>query len=179
MHRPRHWRAHRAAGAAGSCPLVVCSRCRRKSHLRFPAGLTSRQLVEAYLARIRAYDQAGPKINAFITLNPRALQEADALDAERKARGSRGPLHGIPIVIKDNYATAGMPTTGGSKSLEGFETGRDAFMVKKLRDAGAIVMGTTNLHELAYGITSISSDSSAGNPTPITPTTVRSAPLEV
>ena len=119
--------------------------------------VTSRQLVEGYLARIRAYDQNGPKINAFITLNPHALDDADALDRERRARGPRGPLHGIPIVVKDNYATADMPTTGGSKALAGFETRRDAFMVKKLRDAGVVIIGKTNLHELAYGITSISS----------------------
>src|SRR6185503_7282095 len=88
---------------------------------------------------------------------PHALDDADALDRERRARGSRGPLHGIPIVVKDNYATIDMPTTGGSKALAGFETHRDAFMVKKLRDAGAVIIGKTNLHELAYGITSISS----------------------
>ena len=119
--------------------------------------VTSRQLVEQYLSRIKAYDQDGPKINAFITVNPRALETADALDGERRAGRLRGPLHGIPIVIKDNYATTDMPTTGGSLSLEGFQTGRDAFMVKKLRDAGAVFVGKTNLHELAYGITSISS----------------------
>jgi amidase len=119
--------------------------------------VTSRQLVEQYLARIKAYDQDGPKINAFITVNPHALETADALDAERRAGRLRGPLHGIPIVIKDNYATADMPTTGGSLALEGFETRRDAFMVKKLRDAGVVFVGKTNLHELAYGITSISS----------------------
>jgi amidase len=120
-------------------------------------AVTSRQLVEAYLARIRKYDQDGPKINAFIMLNPRALETADALDAERRSKGPRGILHGIPIVVKDNYVTADMPTTGGSKALAGFETGRDAFMVKKLRDAGAVIIGKTNLHELAYGITTISS----------------------
>ena len=70
---------------------------------------------------------------------------------------SAGPLHGIPIVVKDNYATADMPTTAGSQALAGFQTGRDAFMVKKLKDAGAVIIGKTNLHELAYGITSISS----------------------
>ncbi len=119
--------------------------------------ITSRQLVEQYLARIKAYDQAGPKINALITVNPHALEAADALDVERRAGRVRGPLHGIPLVIKDNYATADMPTTGGSLALEGFETRRDAFMVKKLRDAGAVFVGKANLHELAYGITSISS----------------------
>ena len=119
--------------------------------------VTSHDLVEKYLARIRAYDQNGPKLNAMITLNPRALEDADALDAERRAGRVRGPMHGIPIVVKDNYATAGMPTTAGSTALKGFETGRDAFMVKKLRDAGAVIIGKTNLHELAYGITTISS----------------------
>jgi Asp-tRNA(Asn)/Glu-tRNA(Gln) amidotransferase A subunit family amidase len=119
--------------------------------------VTSRQLVEAYLARIRKYDQDGPHINAFIMLNPKALETADALDAERRTKGPRGMLHGIPIVVKDNYVTEGMPTTGGSKALAGFESGRDAFMVKKLRDAGVVIVGKTNLHELAYGITTISS----------------------
>jgi amidase len=119
--------------------------------------VTSRQLVEAYLERIHKYDQSGPAINAFITLNPHALETADALDAERRAKGPRGILHGIPIVVKDNYVTADMPTTAGSKALEGFEPHRDAFMVKKLRDAGVVILGKTNLHELAYGITTISS----------------------
>jgi amidase len=119
--------------------------------------VTSHDLVEKYLARISAYDQSGPKLNAMIALNPRALEEADALDAERRAGRVRGPLHGIPIVVKDNYVTEGMPTTAGSLALRGFQTGRDAFMVRKLKDAGAVVIGKTNLHELAYGITSISS----------------------
>ena len=119
--------------------------------------ITSRQIVEQYLARIDAYDQRGPTINAFIALNPQALDEAAALDAERKAGRTRGPLHGIPIAIKDNYVTADLPTTGGSLALQEFEAGRDAFVVKKLRDAGAVIIGKTNLHELAYGITTISS----------------------
>jgi Asp-tRNA(Asn)/Glu-tRNA(Gln) amidotransferase A subunit family amidase len=119
--------------------------------------VTSRQLVEKYLARIRAYDQDGPKLNAMIALNPRALDEADALDAERRAGRVRGPMHGIPIVVKDNYATLGMPTTAGSLALNGFQTGRDASMVAKLKTAGAVIVGKTNLHELAYGITTISS----------------------
>jgi Asp-tRNA(Asn)/Glu-tRNA(Gln) amidotransferase A subunit family amidase len=119
--------------------------------------VTSRQLVEAYLARIRKYDQDGPRLNALITLNPKAIETADALDAERRSKGPRGLLHGIPIVVKDNYVTDDMPTTGGSKALAGFESGRDAFMVKKLRAAGVVIIGKTNLHELAYGITTISS----------------------
>ena len=119
--------------------------------------VTSRSLVLAYLARIRAYDLLGPRLNAMISMSRRVLETADALDRERAARGPRGPLHGIPIVIKDNFETADMPTTGGSLALTGFMTGRDAFQVKRLRDAGAIIIGKTNLHELAAGITTISS----------------------
>jgi Asp-tRNA(Asn)/Glu-tRNA(Gln) amidotransferase A subunit family amidase len=119
--------------------------------------VSSRDLVTLYLDRIKKYDQDGPKLNAMIALNPKALDEAAALDAERRAGRVRGPLHGIPIVVKDNYITQDMPTTAGNKALEGFMAGRDAFMVKKLRDAGAVIVGKTNLHELAYGITTISS----------------------
>ena len=119
--------------------------------------VTSRQLVAAYLARIAAYDQQGPRLNAMVALNPRALDAADALDKERASGHVRGPLHGIPVVIKDNYDTADMPTTGGSIALAGFTPGRDAFQVQKLREAGAVIVGKTNLHELARGITTISS----------------------
>jgi Asp-tRNA(Asn)/Glu-tRNA(Gln) amidotransferase A subunit family amidase len=119
--------------------------------------VTSRQLVDGYLARIEAYDQAGPALNAFISLNPRALETADALDRERRERGSRGPLHGIPIVVKDNYDTADMPTTGSSIALAMHQPARDAFQVARLREAGAIIIGKTNLHELAAGILTVSS----------------------
>ncbi|MCC7123788.1 MAG: amidase [Acidobacteria bacterium] len=118
---------------------------------------TAREIAAAHLARIAAYDLAGPALNAFITLNPRALDDADALDRERRERGPRGPLHGIPIVVKDNYETADLPTTGGTVALAGFRTGRDAFLVKRLREAGAVILGKTNLHELAAGIITISS----------------------
>ena len=118
---------------------------------------TSRSLVLAYLARIRAYDLLGPRLNAMIAMQPKVLEIADALDRERAAGRVRGPLHGIPIVIKDNFETVDMPTTGGTLALTGFMTGRDAFQVKRLRDAGAIIIGKTNLHELAAGITTISS----------------------
>lgn len=119
--------------------------------------VTSRQLVDAYLARIAAYDQQGPAINAIVTFNPEARAEADALDAERRTRGPRGPLHGIPVVVKDNYETKGMVTAAGSIALAANRPDRDAFLVKKLRDAGAIVIAKTNMHELAAGITTISS----------------------
>jgi amidase len=118
---------------------------------------TARAVAAAHLARIAAYDKQGPAINAMIALNPRALEDADALDRERRDRGPRGPLHGIPLVIKDNYETADMPTTGGSVALAGFRPGRDAVQVAKLRAAGAVILGKTNLHELAAGIITISS----------------------
>ena len=119
--------------------------------------VTSVGLVDAYLARIEAYDQRGPKLNTVIRLNPNARAAAAALDRERVERGTRGPLHGIPILLKDNYDTADMPTTGASMALAGLIPPNDAFQVRKLREAGAIVLGKLNMHELAAGITSISS----------------------
>jgi amidase len=119
--------------------------------------VTSRALAEQYLARIDAYDRHGPALNAMIALNPHALDEAAALDRERMARGSRGPLHGVPVVVKDNYDTIDMPTTAGSRALEGSMSGRDAFQVRTLRAAGAVILGKTNLHEFARGITTVSS----------------------
>jgi amidase len=111
--------------------------------------LTAVKLTQAYLARIAAFDKNGPAINAVITLNPNALAEAKALDAERKASKVRGPLHGIPIVLKDNYDTFDLPTTAGSQMLEGSIPPKDAFVVKKLRDAGAIILAKVNLSEFA------------------------------
>ena len=119
--------------------------------------VTSRQLVDLYLERIAAYDGAGPELNAITRLNPRAGEEAEALDAERADGTVRGPLHGIPVLMKDNYDVAGMPTTGSSLALSGLRPPDDAFQVARLRGAGAIVLGKTNLHELAAGITTISS----------------------
>ena len=116
----------------------------------FAAGtLTSEKLVELCLARISAYDRQGPKLHAIITLNAKALETARALDAERKAKGPRSPLHGIPVVLKDNYDTFDLPTTGGSVLLEGSQPAKDAFVVKKLRDAGAIILAKVNLSEFA------------------------------
>jgi len=117
----------------------------------FKSGLTSEKLTEAYLARVAAYDKQGPAINTVITLNPKALAEAKALDAERKAGKIRGPLHGIPIVLKDNYDTFDLPTTAGSQLLEGSIPPDDAFVVKQLRAAGAIILAKLNLSEFAAG----------------------------
>ncbi|HEY6212323.1 MAG TPA: amidase family protein, partial [Vicinamibacterales bacterium] len=119
--------------------------------------VTSRGLVDAYLARIAAYDAAGPALNAIVIVNPHAREDADALDRERASRGARGPLHGIPVLVKDNYDTADMPTSGGTLGLATMQPKADAFMVKKLRDAGAVILGKTTMHELAAGITTISS----------------------
>ena len=119
--------------------------------------VTSRGLVESYLARVQAYDQAGPRLNSLVLVNPRAREEAEALDRERLEKGPRGPLHGIPILIKDNYDTADMPTSGGALALATMQPAADAFQVKKLREAGAVILGKTTMHELASGITNISS----------------------
>jgi amidase len=119
--------------------------------------VTSVQLVDAYLARIAAYEHAGPSLNALIRLNPRARAEAAERDAERARGVVRGSLHGIPVIIKDNFDTGDMPTSGGSLALANSQPSKDAFVVKKLRDAGAIILAKSNLHELAAGITSISS----------------------
>src|SRR3954468_24196019 len=118
----------------------------------FDSGaLTSEKLVQLCLARIQAYDRQGPSLHAVMTLNPKALDTARALDAERKSTGPRSPLHGIPIVLKDNYNTADLATTGGSLLLEGSVPRDDAFVVKKLRAAGAIVLAKVNMSEFASG----------------------------
>ncbi|MHA1121280.1 MAG: amidase [Candidatus Heimdallarchaeota archaeon] len=112
--------------------------------------LTAKQLVKKYLERINKIDKSGPKINSIIELNPDALKIAENLDQVRKEDNSLGPLHGIPILIKDNITTAdNMMTTAGSLALEGFRSTRDAFIVQKLRAAGAIILGKTNLSEWA------------------------------
>jgi amidase len=118
----------------------------------FDAGtLTAEALVQMCLARIDAFDRKGPSLHAIITLNPKALETARALDAERRTKGRRSLLHGIPIVLKDNYDTFDLPTTGGSVLLEGSIPAQDAFVVRKLRDAGAIVLAKVNMSEFASG----------------------------
>src|SRR5215510_8997333 len=118
----------------------------------FDAGtLTAESLTQMCLARIAAFDRKGPSLHAVMTLNPKAVEQARALDVERKAKGKRSPLHGIPVVLKDNYDTFDMPTTGGSILLEGSIPAKDAFVVKKLRDAGAIILAKVNMSEFASG----------------------------
>ncbi|HLO15339.1 MAG TPA: amidase [Anaerolineales bacterium] len=127
--------------------------------------LTARRLAELYLERISAVDKNGPYLNSVIELNPDALEIADTLDEERKARKTRGALHGIPILIKDNIDTADrMQTTAGSLALEGNIAAKDAFIVKQLLRAGALILGKTNLSEWANfrGKRSVSGWSSRG-----------------
>lgn len=120
--------------------------------------LTCRELVEAYLDRIEAYDQKGPAINSVITVNPHALGEADACDAYFEANGEFcGPLHGIPVMLKDNFNTVDMQTTAGSVALKGWVPPTDSFVTKRIRDSGAIILAKTNLHEFAIWGESISS----------------------
>jgi amidase len=112
--------------------------------------LTATVLTRHYLRRIRDLDQSGPKLNAVIELNPDAVALAEALDRERKTRGPRGPLHGIPVLLKDNIATHDkMMTTAGSLALAGSIPPADAFLVRRLRAAGAVILGKTNLSEWA------------------------------
>jgi amidase len=110
----------------------------------------ARSLVEKYTARIEEIDKNGPRVNAIIEMNPDAPSIAEALDEERKAKGPRGPLHGIPVLIKDNIATADrMMTTAGSLALVGAKAPKDSFVAQKLRAAGAVILGKTNLSEWA------------------------------
>ena len=115
--------------------------------------ITSEQLVQMYLARIAAYDNAGPRLNAFLTLNANALAEARALDAARHPGIARSPLYGIPVLLKDNVDTADMPTTAGSVALAGSLPPDDAFIARKLRAAGAIILGKATLTEFANFLT--------------------------
>ena len=111
---------------------------------------TARSLAEKYLARIEALDRNGPALRSVIELNPDALALADSLDKERKEKGPRGPLHGIPLLVKDNIDTADkMATTAGSLALVGTKPPRDAFLVTRLRQAGAVILGKSNLSEWA------------------------------
>ncbi len=142
------------SAAASAQTLTPSSATIEDLNAAFDAGtLTSERLVELYLARIEAYNQQGPALNAILWLNDAALATARALDAERTASGPRSPLHGIPVVLKDNIDTFDMPTTAGSLLLVGSIPPDDAFIVKKLRDAGAIILAKLNMSEFASGVT--------------------------
>ena len=126
--------------------------------------LTVHQLVQLYLNRIAAYNQKGPSLNAMITVNPKALEDADRLDAVLKTSGFVGPLHGIPVILKDQMDAKGMPTTLGSVLFKDYYPDRDSFVAEKLRNAGAIILGKTTLGELGGGDTFGSLFGAARNP---------------
>src|SRR5512138_1459839 len=120
-------------------------------HAAMRAGtLRCRALVEQYLRRIEAYDKNGPAINALVVVNPDALHVADSLDARFRRGGLTGPLHCIPVIVKDNFETVDLPTTAGSLSLQGFVSNKDAFQVRRIREAGAIVLAKSNMAEFAF-----------------------------
>jgi Asp-tRNA(Asn)/Glu-tRNA(Gln) amidotransferase A subunit family amidase len=119
--------------------------------------LTCRELVQHYLDRIAAYDKQGPALKAIITVNPRALEVADELDRKYRGSGLTGPLHGIPIILKDNFNTFDLPTSGGNTAMRTSVPPADAFAVDKMRKAGALILAKANLQEFARGGNSISS----------------------
>jgi len=133
--------------------------------------LTCHSLVQQYLDRIKAYDQQGPTLNAMLYVNPKVLEQADAMDKQVKRGTKLKPLQCIPVVLKDNFDTADMPTTGASLALKGMQPAEDAFSVVRLRQAGALIIGKTNLHELAItGITVSSLGGQTKNPYELTRT---------
>lgn len=143
-----------AAPAASAQDLTLSEATIADLNGAFDAGtLSSEELVRMYLARIDAYDQRGPALNTVLWLNEGALERARALDEERASTGPRSPLHGIPVVLKDNVDTADMPTTAGSVLLAGSLPPDDAFLVRRLRDAGAIILAKVNMSEFASGPT--------------------------
>jgi amidase len=139
---------HAVAGPVSKFEVTEASIAGTKEAIR-SGRVTCRQLVEAYLARIRAYDQA-TRLNAIVLVNPQALEDADKLDAEFAHTHKLRPLHGITVIVKDNYDTRGLQTTGGSLAMKGFLPAEDAFLVRKLREAGAIVLAKSNMAEWAF-----------------------------
>ena len=139
-----------APGASIAPALQVAELSATDARNKLESGeLTSRALTQAYLDRIASVDKAGPTLNSVIELNPGALKEADAMDAERKAGKVRGPMHGIPVLLKDNIDAVGMANSAGSLALADNRPTRDAFIVARLRAAGAVILGKTNLSEWA------------------------------
>ena len=132
-----------------------------KFHSDLKSGVTTcKEVMQAYIDRINLYDKQNDKINAIILINPNAIKEAEDCDkkiSEDKSIIDKLPLFGCPLLVKDNFETYDMPTTAGSKTLEGFETHKDAFVVDKLRKAGAVIVAKTNLHEFAVWGENVSS----------------------
>jgi Asp-tRNA(Asn)/Glu-tRNA(Gln) amidotransferase A subunit family amidase len=141
-----------AGGAARQQPFQIDEATIAQLHAAMRDGrLTCRALVDHYLARIEAYDKQGPALNALIVLNPGAVAEAEAMDARfRESGGPTRPLDCIPAIAKDNFETIGLQSAAGSKSLEGFISDRDAFQVRRIKEAGAIVLAKSNMDEFAF-----------------------------
>jgi amidase len=151
--------------AQSTAPFKILEATIDGIHSAYQSGhLTCRQLVQVYLDRIEAFDKKGPTINAIITINSTALDEADRLDTACKASGPVGPLQGIPVILKDQIDTKGMPTTLGSVLFKNYHPDKDAFVVEKLRDSGAIILGKATLGELGGGDTHTSLFGSTRNP---------------
>ena len=155
LHTPAHAQGAPAAQQAQQAPQPAPFRVEETTiadvHAAMRAGrLTCRALVEQYLKRIDAYDRNGPALNALVVVNPDALAVADSLDARFRRAGPVGPLHCVPMIVKDNFETADLPTTAGSLSLRGFVSATDAFQVRRVRAAGAIVLAKSNMAEFAF-----------------------------
>ncbi len=146
---------HSGMGAhAASKPFDVMETTIAEVHEAYKSGrLTARELTQMYMDRIYAYDKQGPNINCVITLNPKALDEAAKLDAAYKSSGPVGPLHGIPVVLKDQMDVAGLPTTLGSLVMKDYLPTQDSFVVTKLKQAGAIILAKVTLGEMGGGDT--------------------------
>jgi amidase len=139
------------ATASASAQFRVEETTIAQVHAAFRAGrLTCHALVAQYLARIDAYDKKGPAINAIVVVNPDALRTADSLDTRFKREGLTGPLHCIPMIVKDNFETRDLPTTAGSLAFQGFVSDKDAFQVRRIREGGAIVLAKSNMAEFAF-----------------------------
>ena len=151
--------------AQSTAPFKILEATIDDIHSAYKSGhLTCRQLIQMYLDRIEAFDKKGPAINAIITINSNALEAADRLDTAYKASGLVGPLHGIPVFLKDQVDAKSMPTTLGSVLFKNYYPDKDAFVVNKLKEAGAIILGKTTLGELGGGDTHGSLFGSTRNP---------------
>ena len=160
MIRTAHWLAGTLLASAGhlacaapdpSDPFVLEEATIAGIHAALRADrINCHELVARYLDRIASYDKTGPAINALVVVNEAALARADELDRARQGGGPTGPLHCIPVIVKDNFDTIDLPTTAGSLSLEGFVPNRDAFQVRRILEAGGIVMAKSNMAEFAF-----------------------------
>jgi amidase len=138
-------------GRAVQAPLDLAEITIAQVHAAMKDGrLTCRALVDYYLARIEAYDQQGPAFNAIVLTTPEAMKEAEDLDRRYKVSGPVGPLHCVPAIVKDNFETIGLQSASGSLSLQGFVSDKDAFQVRRIKDAGALVLAKSNMAEFAF-----------------------------